>query len=139
MSDIAKGRMATQDLAGRQTPGSVLVHPEFSNTLIRNVEEHGVFRQNALIWPMGSDTVHIPRRIGGLTVFWEGEAEAGTLARRRCPKLEDRPRAPNFSNPIKGMARQMLHSITLDVTNNSTGYADIHRVTLRVVIKTILF
>lgn len=67
-----------EDLAARTTPGSVLTRPEFANTLLRNVEEYGVFRANALIWPMGAETVHIPRRSGGLSVYWEGEAEAGT-------------------------------------------------------------
>ncbi len=67
-----------QDLVGGATPGSILVRPEFSNTLIRNVERHGKFRSAALIWPMGSDTVRIPRRRSGVSVFWEGEAVAGT-------------------------------------------------------------
>jgi len=68
---------ALQDLAGGATPGSILVRPEFSSSLLRNVEEHGVFRQDALVWPMGSDTVYIPRRSGGLTVYWEGEGDPG--------------------------------------------------------------
>lgn len=67
-----------QDFAGSVTPGSILVSPEFANTFIRNVEEYGVFRQNALVWPMGSDTVYIPRRKGGLTVYWLGESAAGS-------------------------------------------------------------
>ena len=70
--------IVSQDLGGHTTPGAVLVFPEFSATLIRNVEEHGVFRREALIWPMGSDIVHIPRRKAGVSVVWEGEAEAGT-------------------------------------------------------------
>lgn len=71
-------RGVQQALAGGTTPGSILVQPEFAATLTRNIEEHGKFRQNALIWPMGSDTVHIPRRDGGLTVYWEGEAVSAT-------------------------------------------------------------
>ncbi len=67
-----------QTLKGGTTPGSVLVQPEFSDALVRNVEEYGVFRQNAMIWPMASDTVYIPRRESGIDVYWEGEAEAGT-------------------------------------------------------------
>ncbi len=67
-----------QDLTGGATPGSVLTRPEFSNTLIRNIEEHGVFRRNALVWPMGADTVYIPRRSGGFTTYWVGENVAPT-------------------------------------------------------------
>jgi HK97 family phage major capsid protein len=77
--DATRG-LATQALTGGATPGSVLCRPEFANTLIRNVEEHGAFRQEALIWPMGADTVYIPRRSGGFTVYWEGEAEAPTAS-----------------------------------------------------------
>ncbi len=78
MDKFTRGELAIQDLTGGATPGSILTRPEFSNTLIRNIEEHGVFRREALVWPMGSDTVYIPRRAGGFTVHWEGEAEAGT-------------------------------------------------------------
>jgi HK97 family phage major capsid protein len=67
-----------QDISTGATPGAVFVHPEFANTLIRNVEEHGVFRQDALVWPMGAETVHIPRRKSGVTIKWEGEAESTT-------------------------------------------------------------
>jgi HK97 family phage major capsid protein len=77
MQQLERG-ITVQDLTGGATPGSVLVRPEFSDMLIRNVEEYGVFRQEATIWPMGSDTVYIPRRSAGLSVYWEGEAEAGT-------------------------------------------------------------
>jgi|GEM_PF-7105442 len=75
---LENGKAWLQDLSGSATPGSVLVHPAFADTLIRNVEEHGKFRQNALIWPMGSDVVHIPKRTSGLSVYWEGEAEGGS-------------------------------------------------------------
>ena len=67
-----------QALTGGATPGSILVAPQFVDTMIRNIEEHGAFRRNALVWPMGSDTIHIPRRSSGVVVTWEGEADAGT-------------------------------------------------------------
>jgi len=67
---------AAQAMAGGLTPGSVLTFPEFANTFIRNVELYGAFRQNALVWPMGAELVHIPRRIGGVTIQWVGEAAA---------------------------------------------------------------
>ncbi|MBV6429785.1 MAG: hypothetical protein KIPDCIKN_04360 [Haliscomenobacter sp.] len=69
-----------QDLSGTASPGSVLTTPEFVRTLIRNVELHGKFRQNATVWPMGSNEVWIPRRRGGFTVYWEGEGEAMTTS-----------------------------------------------------------
>ncbi len=108
MKKLEKGDIFMQDLAGRQTPGSVLVHPEFSSMLIRNVEEHGTFRQNALIWPMGSDTVRIPRRTGGVAVFWEGEATAGT---------ETDPNFDLLGMTVKKML--MLHQMSSELSMDS--------------------
>lgn len=71
-------RYAGQALAGNVTPGSALVFPTFAETFIRNVERYGAFRANALVWPMGSDTVYMPRRTGGMTPHWVGEAAAVT-------------------------------------------------------------
>jgi HK97 family phage major capsid protein len=68
---------AVQAMSGLAAPGAALVHPEFANTLIRNVEMHGAFRANALVWPMGGDVVYIPRRKTGAAVVWETEAGAG--------------------------------------------------------------
>ena len=76
---MSKGlEYGAEALAGNVTPGSVLVFPSFANTFIRNVEEYGVFRREAMNWPMGSDTVYIPRRIGGVSVTWVSEAATGT-------------------------------------------------------------
>lgn len=75
--DLSNPRLL-QDLTGGATPGSILVRPQFSNALIRNVEQYSAFRRYATIWPMGSDTVYIPRRKSGLEIYWEGEGEAGT-------------------------------------------------------------
>jgi HK97 family phage major capsid protein len=67
-----------QALASNVTPGSVLTFPQFADTFIRNVEQYGMFRQNAMVWPMGAETVYIPRRTGGVSVYWVGEAQAGS-------------------------------------------------------------
>lgn len=72
------GGLAAEAMTGGATPGSILVSPQFVATMIRNVEEHGAFRRNALVWPMGSDTVHIPRRSSGVVITWEGEGDTGT-------------------------------------------------------------
>lgn len=77
---VAKGVPVGETMTGGSTPGSVLTRPEFSNALIRNVENYGTFRANAQIWPMPTDTVYIPRRTAGLTVYWEGEEEAATAS-----------------------------------------------------------
>ena len=58
--------------------GGFLVPEEFSNTLISLREEYGVFRRNAKIEPMTSDTKRIPKRSATLTAHFVGEATAGT-------------------------------------------------------------
>lgn len=58
------------------TDGGVLVPDELSSAIIDLREQYGVFRQNCRVWPMGSDTLMIPRRAGGVTVGALGENPA---------------------------------------------------------------
>ena len=55
------------------TQGGYLVFPEFEATLISLKEQYGVYQQNAFKLPMASDTLLIPRRAGGTTVYYPGE------------------------------------------------------------------
>ena len=58
--------------------GGYLVPDEFSDTLISLREEYGVFRRNAKLEPMASDTKRIPLRSATLSASFVGEATAGT-------------------------------------------------------------
>ena len=60
------------------TAGGFLVPDEFENELVSLREEYGVFRRNARIFPMGSDTLRIAKRASGLTAYFVGEIAAGT-------------------------------------------------------------
>ena len=53
--------------------GGYLVFPEFEATLINLKEQYGVFQREAFKIPMNSDTLIIPRRAGGTTVYYPGE------------------------------------------------------------------
>jgi HK97 family phage major capsid protein len=64
--------------AGENSKGGVLVPEEFSSTIIRLVDEYGVFRRNSRVVPMSTDTLSIPRRTGGLTAHYVGESTEGT-------------------------------------------------------------
>lgn len=77
-SDSRMASIGKQDLDTMTSPGSLLTFPQFADTFIRNVEEFGVARRNATIWPMSSDTTLIPRRKSGVTVVWVDEE--GTLS-----------------------------------------------------------
>ena len=63
---------------GVNSAGGFLVPEEFENELITLREQYGVFRRNARVWKMASDTLRIPRKNAGLTAYWVGEAVAGT-------------------------------------------------------------
>jgi HK97 family phage major capsid protein len=54
--------------------GGVLVPPEFETSVISLMETYGVTSRYARTYPMGSDTVTIPRRVSGLTAYAVGEA-----------------------------------------------------------------
>ncbi len=58
---------------GVNTAGGALVPDEMSQSIIDLREEYGVFRREARIRPMGSDTLMIPRRTAGLTAYFVGE------------------------------------------------------------------
>ena len=53
--------------------GGFLVPDELSQTIIDLREQYGVFRRECRVWPMGSDTLLIPRRAGGVTISAVGE------------------------------------------------------------------
>jgi HK97 family phage major capsid protein len=57
-----------------------LVPDEFQNDLIDLREQYGVFRQNARVVPMASDTRSDPRRVNGVTAYFVGESSAATLS-----------------------------------------------------------
>ena len=58
--------------------GGYLVPPEFSTDIIDLRETYGIARQVARVVPMSSDTLTIPRRAGGLTAYFVGEASTIT-------------------------------------------------------------
>lgn len=53
--------------------GGVLVPSEMSQAIIDLREQYGVFRANSRIVTMSSDTLTVPRRVGGLTAYAVGE------------------------------------------------------------------
>lgn len=58
--------------------GGALVPTILDNDLIKLVDQYGVFRRNARMKRMTSQTLLVPRRVGGFTARWEGEGVAST-------------------------------------------------------------
>ena len=74
-----EGLIGQKDMSTvNNTAGGAAVPDQFLADLIRLVEEYGVIRQNARVVPMTSDTMLVPRRTGGLTVYYPGEGSAIT-------------------------------------------------------------
>jgi len=71
---------------GVNEKGGFLVPAEFGNDLIDLREEFGVVRRLFKVVPMASDTRSDPRRVGGLTAYFVGESDSGTIS----DKLWDR-------------------------------------------------
>jgi HK97 family phage major capsid protein len=74
-----RGAMSTTTPAD----GGFLVPEEWSRAVIDLREQYGVFRQNARVWPMGSDTLHIPKWAGGVTI--------GPIAENPTPIAQSSP------------------------------------------------
>lgn len=53
--------------------GGYLVPLEMERSIIALREERGVLRREAMVVPMASDTLHMPRRSSGITAYWTGE------------------------------------------------------------------
>jgi HK97 family phage major capsid protein len=68
--------------------GGFLVPEEFDNTIITLREKYGVFRANAKIVPMSTETIRIPRRTGGLTAYPVGETAAATESSKSWDQVQ---------------------------------------------------
>ncbi len=68
--------------------GGFLVPEEFDADLIDLRLQYGVFRRNARYTPMSSDTKNRSRRTGGLTAYFVGEAQAGTVSNKGWDRVQ---------------------------------------------------
>lgn len=76
----AEDKMVLQkaNITTTNTLGGALIPEDFVPQLIDLKEERGVARQAVPVTPMGRERVTYPRRTGGLTVYYPGEATAIT-------------------------------------------------------------
>ena len=65
---------------GTNSAGGFLVPDPLSNTIVNLQEDYGVFQRNTRVVPMTSDTLAVPRRTAGLTVYYPGENTAITAS-----------------------------------------------------------
>lgn len=65
---------------GDNTKGGYLVPDVLESAIIRMVEQYGVFRANARVYPMSSDVVIFPRRASGFTTYFLGDNDSITTS-----------------------------------------------------------
>ena len=77
---LAKLEADHQDLAMTtvDSTGNIFIPDPALQTIIDLRESYGTARQKCNIQPMASDTLTIPRRLSGLTVYFVGETSAAT-------------------------------------------------------------
>lgn len=68
--------------------GGFLVFPEMERTIIDLREQYGVFRREAKVSPMASDTKVIPRRASGLTAYFTNEAGSLTESQKGWEQVQ---------------------------------------------------
>lgn len=61
--------------------GGILVPDAMSQAIINLKEQYGVFRQNASVVQMPSETLLIPRRLGGVTTYYVAESTDATASK----------------------------------------------------------
>jgi HK97 family phage major capsid protein len=61
--------------------GGFLVPEEFSSAIIAIRDQYGVFRQNARVLNMSTDTIMVPRRTSGLSVYALGENPSSEITK----------------------------------------------------------
>lgn len=73
---------------GVNSGGGFLVPTEFSQAIIDLRETYGTFRQYCQVVPMGSDSITIPRRSGGVTAYWVGEGSQITESQKSWDQVQ---------------------------------------------------
>jgi HK97 family phage major capsid protein len=68
--------MSTSD----NTKGGYLVPEVMESTIIRNVEQYGIARQECNVYPIGAGTALLPRRASGFTSYFAGENSSVTAS-----------------------------------------------------------
>jgi HK97 family phage major capsid protein len=75
-------------LEGSNSAGGFLVPEEMDSELVVLREQYGVFRREARIIPMSSDTRNIAKRDTGLTAYWIGEGKAITKSQSAFDQIK---------------------------------------------------
>lgn len=100
--------------ATTNTAGGALIPNNFVPQLIDLKEERGLFRQTVPVTPMSRDTLTFPRRVGGLTVYFPGEAGSITAS---DPTVNNVTVTANKMATLTYVPSELLHDAALSVSD----------------------
>ena len=108
---------------GQNTAGGFLVPTEFETAIIDLRETYGTFRQECRLVPMGSDSMSIPRRAGGVTAYWVGENSSITESQKGWDQVQlSAKKLAALSRMSTELAEDAVISIADDLAQEM-GYA----------------
>lgn len=99
---------------GTGSQGGFVVPQEFAAEVFRVVEDFGLIAKLATKFPMNSDTLNVPRLSASVTVYWPGEATAGTPSQ---PTFEQVVLTAKTLMGITPMSNELLADANVSVVN----------------------
>lgn len=115
--------VANSHSTGDNTKGGYLVPETTENTIIRLVEEFGIFRQKVgRIWPVKGST-KVPKRAGGFTVYHPGENETVTKSDLSLAQVELTPKKAAVLTQLSNELSEDALSVLGDLLVQEFAYA----------------
>ena len=108
---------------GSNTAGGFLVNPQHDNEFVVLREKYGVFRRNARVMPMSSDTLDFKRQTSAHTAYPVGEASAGTESTAAFDKIQLVARKWMVLNTVSTELSEDTAIAFGDIFTNDVAYA----------------
>jgi HK97 family phage major capsid protein len=99
---------------GTGSAGGFIVPEEFAAEVNRVVEDFGLVPKLARIYPMKYDTLNVPRLASSVSVYWPGEATAGTASQ---PVFEQVVLSAKTLVGITPMSNELLADANVNVVD----------------------
>jgi HK97 family phage major capsid protein len=99
---------------GTNANGGFLVPEEFASEVNRVVEDYGLVAKLARKFPMNSDTLNVPRLASSVTIYYAGEATAGTASQ---PVFENVQLLAKTAIGLTPMSNELLADANVSVVD----------------------
>ena len=99
---------------GTNANGGFLVPEEFASEVNRVVEDYGLVAKLARKFPMNTDTLNVPRLASSVTIYYPGEATAGTASQ---PVFENVQLLSKTAVGLTPMSNELLADANVSVVD----------------------